>query len=129
MHSISVLCVYFLVAICILAAPFLNMIYHSKFADTNVCGGASWWHFIGAEVVELDNSTEIWIWYSYVKMSQWLKPLFSGGSGVESPGFKKYTGGGSKTFFLKNAGPPPDYMHSVIHVHIFSFSWLLDDFF
>ena len=43
-HSISVLCVYFLVAICILAAPFLKMIYHRKldmFADTNVRGGAS----------------------------------------------------------------------------------------
>ena len=43
-HSISVLCVYFLVAICILAGPFLKMIYHrklEKFADTNVCGGAS----------------------------------------------------------------------------------------
>ena len=43
-HSISVLCVYFLVAICILAGHFLKMIYHSKlekFADTNVCGGAS----------------------------------------------------------------------------------------
>ena len=41
---ISVLCVYSLVAICILAAPFLKMIYHrklDKFADTNVCGGAS----------------------------------------------------------------------------------------
>ena len=58
------------------------MIYHrklEKFADTNVCGGASWWICIGAEV-ELDNSTEIWIWYSYVKMSQWLKALFSDGS-------------------------------------------------
>ena len=44
MHSISLLCVYFLVAICILAAPFLKMIYHrklEKFADTNVFGGAS----------------------------------------------------------------------------------------
>ena len=44
LHSISVLCVYFLVVICILAAPFLKMIYHGKldkFADTNVCGGAS----------------------------------------------------------------------------------------
>ena len=44
MHSISVLCVYFLVAICILAAPFLKIIYYrklDKFADTNVCGGAS----------------------------------------------------------------------------------------
>ena len=84
-HSISVLCVYFLVAICILAAPFLKMIYHrklDKFADTNECGGASWWLCIGAEV-ELDNSTEIWIWYSYVKISQWLKPLFSDGSGGE----------------------------------------------
>ena len=43
-HSISVLCVYFVVAICILAAPFLKMIYHKKlekFADTNVCGGGS----------------------------------------------------------------------------------------
>ena len=43
-HSISVLCVYFLGAICILAGPFLKMIYHrklEKFADTNVCGGAS----------------------------------------------------------------------------------------
>ena len=44
-HSISVFCVYFLVAICILTGPFLKMIYHrklEKFADTNVCGGASW---------------------------------------------------------------------------------------
>ena len=43
-HSISVLCVYFLVAICILAGTFLNMIYHrklEKFADTNV-----WWCFL-----------------------------------------------------------------------------------
>ena len=43
-HSISVLCVYFLIAICILAAPFLKMIYHrklEKFADTNVRGGVS----------------------------------------------------------------------------------------
>ena len=43
-HSISGPCVYFLVAICILAALFLKMIYHRKlemFADTNVCGGAS----------------------------------------------------------------------------------------
>ena len=42
MHSISVLRVYFLVAICILAGPFLKVIYHKeleKFADTNVCGG------------------------------------------------------------------------------------------
>ena len=41
-HSISVLCVYFLVAA--LAARFLKMIYHrklDKFADTNVCGSAS----------------------------------------------------------------------------------------
>ena len=41
MRSISI---YFLVAICILAAPFVKMIYHrklAKFADTNVCGGAS----------------------------------------------------------------------------------------
>ena len=39
-HSTSVLCIYFLVAICILAAPFLKMNYHrilDKFADTNVC--------------------------------------------------------------------------------------------
>ena len=44
MHSISALCVYFLIDICILAAPFLKMIYHrklDKFADINVCGGAS----------------------------------------------------------------------------------------
>ena len=43
-HSISVLCVYFLVAICNLAGLFLKMIYHrklEKFADTNVCGDAS----------------------------------------------------------------------------------------
>ena len=36
MHSICVLCVYFLVAICILPAPFLQMIYYRKldgFAD------------------------------------------------------------------------------------------------
>ena len=42
-HSISVLCVYFQVAIFILAGPFLKMIYHrklEKFAD--VGGGASW---------------------------------------------------------------------------------------
>ena len=44
-HSISELYVYFLVAICILAGPFLKMIDHGKlekFADTNVCGGAFW---------------------------------------------------------------------------------------
>ena len=43
-HSISVLCVYFLVSICILAGPFLKMIYHRKletFADTNMRGSAS----------------------------------------------------------------------------------------
>ena len=43
-HFISVLCVYFLVAICMLAGPFLKIIYHmklEKFADTNVRGGAS----------------------------------------------------------------------------------------
>ena len=50
--------------------------------------GLVWWLCIGAEV-EQDNSTEIWLWYSYVKMSQWLKPLFSGGSGGGIPGFKK----------------------------------------
>ena len=37
MHSIYALCVYFLVATCILAGPFLKMIYHrkllEKFAD------------------------------------------------------------------------------------------------
>ena len=36
-NSISVLCGYFLVDICILAGPFLNMIYYrklEKFADT-----------------------------------------------------------------------------------------------
>ena len=47
-------------------------------------GGASWWLCIGAEV-ELDNNTEIWIWYSYVKMSQWLKPLFSDGGHAKIP--------------------------------------------
>ena len=52
--------------------------------------GLVWWFCIGAEV-ELDNITEIWLWYSYVKMSQWLKPLFSGRSG----------GVGSTTFFWK----------------------------
>ena len=36
--------------------------------------GLVWWLCIGAEV-DLDNSTEIWLWYSYVKMPQWLKPL------------------------------------------------------
>ena len=44
-HSISVLCIYFLVSICSLAGSFLKMIYRrklEKFADTNVCGGASW---------------------------------------------------------------------------------------
>ena len=44
---------------------------------------------------------------------------------------------GSKNFFLKTSlniyglvsfdWTTPDYMHSVIHVHIFSFSWLLAD--
>ena len=43
-----------------------------------------WRLCIGAEVV-LNNSTKIWLWYSYVKMSQWLKPLFSGGSGGGIP--------------------------------------------
>ena len=42
--------------------------------------GLVWWLCIGAEV-ELDNITEIWLWYSYVNMSQWIKALFSGGSG------------------------------------------------
>ena len=43
-HSFSVLCVYFLVASCILAGPLPKVIYHrklEKFAGTNVCGGAS----------------------------------------------------------------------------------------
>ena len=43
MHSISVLCVYFLVAICILAGPFLKMIYHRKLEKFEVC---VWWCFL-----------------------------------------------------------------------------------
>ena len=52
--------------------------------------GLVWRLCIGAEV-ELDNIIEIWLWYSYVKMLQWLKPMFSAmfSPGVESPGFKK----------------------------------------
>ena len=57
-------------------------------SDTNVCGGTSWWlcQTQMCVVVLLDD-----FWYSYVKMPQWLEPLFSGGSclvvgpGVESP--------------------------------------------
>ena len=37
MNSISVLCVYFLVAICILAGPFLKMIYHRELEKFEVC--------------------------------------------------------------------------------------------
>ena len=37
MHSISVSCVYFLVAIYILAGPFLKMIYHRKLEKFEVC--------------------------------------------------------------------------------------------
>ena len=65
-----------------------------------MCGGASCWLCNAAEV-ELDNSTEIWLWYSYVKMSQWRNPCLVVGLWVESPGFKKYRGAGSKTFFWK----------------------------
>ena len=62
--------------------------------------GLVWWLCIGAEV-ELDNSTEIWLWYSFVKMSQWLKPLFSGRYGGGIPRLQEVEVLGQKHFSEK----------------------------
>ena len=62
--------------------------------------GLVWWLCIGAEV-ELDNITEMWLWYSYVKMSQWPKPLFSGGSGGGIPRLQEVEVLGQKHFSEK----------------------------
>ena len=92
-HPISVLCVYFLVAVCILAAPFLKNDLPQEFADKNVCGGASCWLCIGAKV-EYEYDTAMWRCHSDSNPCLVVDP-------GESSGFKKYRGGGSKTFFWK----------------------------
>ena len=54
--------------------------------------------------------TEIWLWYSYVKMSQWLKPLFSGGTGGGIPRLQEVEVLGQKHFSGKlhlSTGSPP----------------------
>ena len=76
--------------------------YHVKF--DNLMLSSNFKSCIGAEV-EVDNSAEIWIWYSYihyVKMSQWIKPLFSCGSGGGIPRLQEVEVLG-QNIFLKNA--------------------------
>ena len=72
----------------------------SHFLYKGLTEGHVWWLCIGAKV-ELDNSTEIWIWSSYEKMPQWLKPLFSGGSGGGIPKLQEVEVLGQKHFSEK----------------------------
>ena len=65
MHSISVLCVYFLVAICILACPFLKMIYHRKSEKFEVC---VWWCFL-SKLVSM-YSSKVFFFYNLKGDSQ-----------------------------------------------------------